>query len=333
MKKITIYLLIIVFSIGNVSSQSYKDRIKNIKKNINKQYRKAEDKAKRIKNNYSKNYNYKNSRNYRNSNFDNLVSKYGSKVASSVKKVSDKYGSYVGNELAGCYNNYGKRVGDNIKNTLQKHGKEAGNNIMSAYKYHKPYIADEIYTVYNKYGKSIGNKVQITLNSCALRLEKYVRNSNSQKKAIKATVNAVILIDKIDYKKETYKALTYAVNNIRVKNSSRKTVTLNEYSKDWINQNAPYLKGTSISEDPVEAFTYVVIYQDMDYVVSDMRIVKNDRGQYCSIQDALILESVMDVNRTEELLDLVDSFETLTSNESSTYEVYEAANCIGTFKY
>ena len=266
------------------------------------------------------------------SKFKNVLEKYGVNDAEKIKEIYDKYGTYWGEQIYNIYQNHGKNIANNIKLTIDKYGREVGPQLIDAYNRHKGYIAEKIHNAYDQYGDRVGFDFQKIMNQYAYKTSKYFQDKELQEKTINAALNTIVAFEKINVKNTTYKALKYATENIMIKGKNGKIQNLNNYAKDWINYNAPYLEGTTISKDPIEAFTYVVIFQDIDYVATEMEIVRDDNGQYCSITKAIEKETPINATKTLQMLDTINSFETLVDNDASYDDINAAANIIKNIK-
>lgn len=318
----------------------YNKKSNEYKQNANNYYSKKSYELNRKYNDYSKKYGENFAREYQDFHY-----KYGSNASNRLSKMTDKYGEIAARNIKEAYNKHGRDLGYRISRAYEKHGSEiaesikessdqygpvVGTRISKLYSKYSTDIAEDLHRTYDQYGKDIGLEVEQTINTSYRKVTKYIKDPVQQKKAIDATIYSITKYRQLkdEMKVKTHSAISYAMNTIPVKDEDGNIVSLNEFTKNWIIEEAPYLKGTSIAEDPAEALTYIVVYRDIGYVVHDMNIIQNKHGEFVSIEDAAIENSPFNSNETIVMLNAVEGFETLANGDSSADEIILAANDI-----
>ena len=315
----------------------------------NNKTRKYISTAERHINSFSKKYGTKAARELK-----KVSSKYGYASMQKVETVAWKYGKKASTQVSYAYNKWGKSAGDNLANTYKKLGSKAANVYMKIYTHEGKRVADRmskwgisaqnrfiqmykahgrnamqnIMSVYEQCGRSLGAN---TAWACS-RVLKVVKNPSYQERAINATVKTAKLIHKI---KSTAKG--YAADSIRatckvveIPDGKGGKINLEGYCRNWIRGNAPFIKGTTIEQDPIGAFTYVVVFNDTGYVTSDMRIIKDDDGNYVSMKDAIVESSPFDTGTSMKAIECAEAFETLTDDSADEEDIIVASNLIQT---
>ncbi len=298
-----------------------------------------------------------------------LAKKYGPKAAQELKKVSTKYG-YVSakkaesvglkygskalSQVSYAYNKWGKNAGDNLSNTYKKLGSKAANVYMKIYSREGKRVADKVskwgiaaqnrfIEIYQTHGKNAMQNIMSVYEQCGRSLGantawacskvlKTVKNPSYQKKAINATVKTAKLIHKIKSKAKGYAAdsIRATCRVVEIPDGKGGKESLEKYCKNWIKDNAPYLRGTTIEQDPIGAFTYVVVFNDTGYVTSNMKIIKDDKGNYISMKDAIVESSPFDTETSMKAIECAEAFETLTDDSANEEDIIAASNLLQT---
>ena len=313
-----------------------KDKTEEYKNTVDDTMRKAKDKTEEYKNTAEDTYRNK---------LNDVQNKYGWNAANKIQEIKAQYGSSLSEKATEAYQQFkpavasafvdiyklkGEAAGDNLKRTLGQLRESSQYKLIDAYKEHQPIVASKINDAYHKYGDDIGDKVKASMDQCAYKISNYAKDKDNQEKIINAAVGCVVLHSKFqDQKKQvTYALMTRAMDNIIVKDKDGRSVSLNDYSKKWINENAPFLEGTDIAEDPAKAITYGIIYRDAGYITQDMKIVRS-QGEYVSINQAVIQEIGME--NTIKYIEVAGAFKTIGDPDASTADYDNAAATIYNF--
>lgn len=264
-------------------------------------------------------------------NFAHIAKKYGSQAASKLKETYEQYGSHLGERLREVYDSRGAEIADRVKSTMDRVGRTAGERLIEAYRHYQPRVAGAIHGAYDRYGEQMGNKAMYLAQRIHVEGKRHLTQENAQKAAL-AAVRASTLYSRFDRAKKakTEQAIRHAASRINVRGLEGDLVTLEDFSKQWVAAKVPCLSGTTIAEDPVEALTYGVIYQDKRYIVKELRVLKSAEGEMISIGDGIERTGSLDVDRTIQMIELVDGFGTLADGSASAEDVMAAAELIQT---
>ena len=270
---------------------------------------------------------------------------YGSQAARQIDEISRRYGSQASREMSNLYERYGGQIAEDVANLASRHGAEAisqcsavinqhgeraGRNLMQAYDQYGKHAGAALAEAIRRHGPAAGEKAGILLNEVLGHAGQYMENEENQRKAAEAVITTAVIYSKFDSEKKriTKEAITLAANNIEVVDPHGRRTNLNRYTQEWIGTNAPYLRGTSIAEDPAEAITYGVIYGDTNYICNDMKLLHCKDGEFRSIRDTAIYESGFDADQTIAALEIADNFATLGDGEASADDLVAAAQMI-----
>ena len=89
-------------------------------------------------------------------------------------------------------------------------------------------------------------------------------------------------------------------------------MSINEFAKGYINNYAPFLKGTEFEQAPAEVFTYALITQDFGEVVNSMELVRSDgSGSFVSMAAVLTNSNPTQMDRIERTFRVVGAYEDL----------------------
>lgn len=213
----------------------------------------------------------------------------------------------------------GKQYGYQVQREVEMAQRRFGNQ-----------TAAELSRAYSQYGPQIGRQVQNSLDIYYRNSARWASNPQNQQKAVNAIVQTAVVYNRFDSKKKriTKQAITRAGEHIMVQDHRGRSVNLNQFSKDYISQNAPFLAGTSIAEDPAEALTYGIIYGDTNYIFNDMKVMPSRNGEFHSVRDAAIMNAGLDAGQTLAALEMADNIQTLGDGEASPEDLVAAANAI-----
>ncbi len=270
---------------------------------------------------------------------------------SSVNSVTGKLAGYINsNSLESALQKHGQEITNSINNIIDTHGKDAGriyaetlvyvdDNAIRVEQLIRKYdvkVGESVLNIFKEYDKRIGETLlnslnvveQMTGNKMIKKINKVGSNLSSgqydKEEIIVAVLSTAIQLNKFDKKELTYQSLKFVAANLTIKNSRGQVVTFEDYSKDWINDNAPFLRGTSIAENPVETLTYVVIYKDSDYILNDMKIIKSGNNEMCSISEAIYTST----GDFDQLIGVMDGIETLKDPMSDEQAMMKAAEIL-----
>ena len=280
----------------------------------------------------------------------NQISKVDySRASSSVNSVSRKLSGYIdSNALESTLRKHGQEITNSLNSIVDTYGADAGRIYAEALDYvddnairidqlirkYNVSIGESVLNVFKEYDKRIGETLLNSLNvvekmtgsQMINKINKVRSNLSSgqydKEEIIVAVLSTAIQLNKVDKKELTYQSLKYLASNLSIKNSNGQVVTFEDYSKDWINDNAPFLRGTSIAEDPVETLTYVVIYKDSDYILNDMKIINSGNNEMCSISEA-IYTSTGDFDQLIGVMEGIETFKDPMSDEQAMMKAAE----------
>lgn len=105
------------------------------------------------------------------------------------------------------------------------------------------------------------------------------------------------------------------MQTIRVYNSRGRKVSLEQFSTEWIHQNASYLSETSIGRNPTKAFTYGLVFGNLDYISNDLQVIKSPSGEYLSLVDAIYRQSGINQSNGARLIRVFGNTQILTNNQ------------------
>jgi hypothetical protein len=346
-----------VSSYRSKASSSYKrakSKVSSYRSKASSSYNKVKTYTRNQRANIKNNYNTYSNKTYEkykriSSKVNNIKSRYGSSAGSMLKSAYSRFGESSGNKITAIYRKYGKsngamlinvmrakgaRTGDKICATFSKLGGTAGKSVLRAYQNHKYIVASKIHDAYDKYGSRIGYKTQQIANRAKNCKYKFRNMNIDEEKVVNAAVKTILLYDKLDsVKKEaTQKAILTASNKIEVQDRYGRKLSLNQHYKNFIDEKAPYLKGTSIGDNPAEVVTYGLIYRDKGYLVSEMKIIKNKNGEFCSIREAVKSKTSLDINGTLNAMEMADNLETLTDDKATADDLVIAAKAIQAYQ-
>jgi len=94
-------------------------------------------------------------------------------------------------------------------------------------------------------------------------------------------------------------------NQVQVEVNGRR-MTLNQASSQFIRERAPFLEGSSLAEEPVEALVYTLVAGDKGFAFREMKVVRNRQGQYVSCQELLLDSSPLDRGTTHQALETLE---------------------------
>ncbi len=246
----------------------------------------------------------------------------GASVGARVCEGYEEFGPAAGDRLRSAYERYGPEVGESVRGAMDRCGAAVARSALRAYENHSRDIANRLTRVYAEHGPAVGARVQLI----AEKVGRAAQDPETQRRALAAAVTAAVMYERFegDPKRLTKEAISLAAEQVLVQDGAGNTVSLNQYSKDWIVTQAPYLRGTTIAEDPAEVVTYVLVYQDVGYLVTDMRIVPTPDGDRCSLAEAALRASPTDVQQAVAALEAIESFEVLTDEEASAEDIIAA---------
>ena len=173
--------------------------------------------------------------------------------------------------------------------------------------------------------KQITEKTKYVSYKSKKRIKQFLESEEEQEKAMQ-TMGVVISMYrdlKETPKRLTAQSLGYIADNVMI-NHEGKVISLEKYAQLWMSEDGPHLEGTTIYEDPAQAVTYVLLFRDKDYIINEMKIIKNDEGEYLSLSDAVIDGTNLDTDKVTDLLEIMDAYETFT-DESVTLDDVDAS--------
>lgn len=262
---------------------------------------------------------------------------YGPRVGQSVSSAYQKWGEKVGDSVRSTYHDLGEKYGDRFQNYLIRTetritdswntwSGQAKSNFLDAYELHARPQFERISAAYRKYGPIIGAATAHAAN----RVHAAVRDPENQKKAVGAAITTCIIVHRLktDGKHMAVGAVRNTCQNVTVVDSKGRRVSLERYCQNYIEEKHPYLADTTIGQDPVGAFTYVVVFNDVGYVTKEMKVIKGPGGDYMTMEDAMMMASPLDNNATIEYVETVEAFAILTDEDVNEEDVLAAAHLI-----
>ncbi|MBN1894029.1 hypothetical protein JW906_06020 [bacterium] len=248
-------------------------------------------------------------------------SKWGPQVGTSIKQAYDRYGVAIGDDLLRGYQRYGPVVGTQIKAAYEQWGPRVGGAVQKVYETYGTRIGERMQEAYMQFSVAVGEEIQ---NKYLPRIVEYASDEKNQKMAIETVGNVIEMYQNQD--EIVYSSLKIlSVVPIQTRNGS---TTLQKASQEWIHQNAPFLKGTDIEEDPAKVITYCLIYPDKKYIFTSLRVIPNERGEPMTCAEKLAQATGADVEDTVETLELMASIEEISQGDADPETIVETSGKI-----
>jgi hypothetical protein len=235
------------------------------------------------------------------------------------------------------YHDLGEKYGDKLQNYLSRTGTgitdkwnswngQAKSNFLDAYEFHAKPQFDRISAAYHKYGPIAGAATAYVAN-CAYAA---IRDPENQKKSVGAVITTCIIVQKMKSEGQhlAVGAVRNTCHNVTIVDSKGHKMSLEGYCQNYIVEKHPYLADTTIGQDPISAFTYVVVFNDVGYVTKEMKVVKGAEGDYMSIEDAMMKVSPLEHRTTMEYVETVEAFAILADDDVNEEDVLAASHLI-----
>lgn len=248
---------------------------------------------------------------------------YGKQVGEQVSRVWDQYGAEIGSALATAVRTHGKELGEKLGLAVEIAGHDAALALVELYRKQGQSVVRVVVDAYTEHGEELGNQ---TLE-LAGRLTLYVQDPVIQERVLRSTIQVSVLVNQ-DSRRLTHAALVLAMDNIPVRDRQGRMISLSDHTKFWVAEQFPYLDGSSITEDPAEAITYTLIFGDLDYVISEARVIRTPNGDFQTIGSVIDNSTGLDSGRIITAIDVLDGFETIGNGDADADDLMAAADII-----
>jgi len=229
-----------------------------------------------------------------------ITKQYGPEVQRSIDQVGDRYGDRATSTIVDLYERYGPSTAAAFERTCQQLGSSVTIGCQGEFSRYYP------------------------------RIQSYIDSPEIQEKAISAAMTAMIYSGEIGDLDRTRKrsveiGMRHLAENITVKDESGRLISLDKFSQAWIGKKAPFLRNTSVHQDPVGSITYLLMFQDPSYAVNDMRIVPSGDGEYKSLSSTLYDSSPQNAKQTLKVLSTIGDLESVVQETNSCGDISSAA--------
>jgi len=277
---------------------------------------------------------------------------YGVTTAENIAETYRSLGPRIGGKVSDAYHRWGEKAGECLKDTYHGMKEKYGDRLRKIYEMEGPKIAnkfkdwngyakkqfldscelhakphfEKIKEMYYKYGPIVGAATAHAANKAVVAIS----DPKNQKKAAAATITTCIIVSRMKSqgKHTAADTLRTTCQNVHITDDRGRRVSLEKYCQNYIATNHPYLEGTSIANDPVGAFTYVVVFHDVGYVTKEMKIIRTPNGEFASMEEAIIGASPLGTEATMEALETAEAFETLTDEDVTEKDIIIAAQML-----
>jgi Skp family chaperone for outer membrane proteins len=265
------------------------------------------------------------------------IRRYGHTAAENVLSSMEDFGKQAGNCLLTTYQRLGSKYGKVMYGYYRKEGAELAQSISRWERKAKTEFLDafeqiqtkhfkKIEQAYKRFGPALGRKTAYAAN----RVFHSVQDPVIQEKALTATMVSCQMISRFrkGFKQTTVDTLRQTCRQVVVEDEQGRRVSLEGHCRKYIAEEHPYLRGTSIEEDPVGSLTYVLAFQDVGYMTKEMKVVQTQDGDFASLQDAIVESSPQDPETTRAALEAMEAFDTLTDDDVNEQDILLAAEMI-----
>lgn len=249
----------------------------------------------------------------------------GTHVGSAVADVYEQHGASAGVALSAMYRIQGDELGSSMHRLFEQYGPAVAQEVSNLGGYAQRVLTEtyasigvqafeQLHGLYARAGETLGNAAAGVISDVRDTIEDPVERD----RAIHAGLRTISLMHNIQANSQhmTVDAMRSVSRTVTIPGADGVPVSLEEYSRGWVRTNAPYLEGSSIEQDPIGSIGYMVVFQDMDYVASEMRVVRGPSGEHLSITEAATVQvSPFMPDNALEALETAAAFETLGAEE------------------
>lgn len=98
-----------------------------------------------------------------------------------------------------------------------------------------------------------------------------------------------------------------AVGNAEILTVANQHISINAWVGGTLVRKYPALAGTTLATEPTQALVYTFVAPDPDYIVGELRVLKDGRGNAVSAADVMARAAGTDTARILDALDVVDT--------------------------
>ena len=262
-------------------------------------------------------------------NLESTISTYGREAGRQIQQAYEVFEGETAARISELYEEVGGRAVAHVVELGERYGTQVGEQLVTLYETYQPRVCDAIIAGYENFGRPMGDRVM----ELALRIDgssDYFSDEPTLERAIISAAEVVIAVE--DFRTSgrgiIYDQVSSLADTVEVQHADGRTLSLREFAQDWVVTEVPSLAGSSIAEDPVEAFMYGVVYGDSDFVLNELRVIPSSDGEYLSLSQTVIAASPMDVDATIEMIEIADDVYTLADGDLTEDDVTALADLI-----
>jgi len=200
---------------------------------------------------------------------------------------------------------------DRLRDYEHRFGLEAAGRIASVYADRKQYLTPQLEQILSKAGT---------------RMVALAGDPSNRKRAVDAVVAALEVKHRIDAYQD--KALERVVdtigNDVQVPIDGH-TASLNDWARLYITRHHPYLRGTSVEDDPVETLVFALVAPDTKYLMTELRVVRLASGEVLTPAQCLQRSTGTNPDQTLAALDAIERTVRLRKALASGQDVIPSA--------
>jgi hypothetical protein len=252
----------------------------------------------------------------------------GDQVSRVLEEACRSHGSGVARALSEIYQEHGRELGDLVANGLERHGERFVMDLSRLVR-EDDALRGALENLHRLGGSAVLNGMFEGMPYVE-RLSRSALPQGQKSQAFSALLTALTYVaESGGFRRATRRlavdGLRYLASQAQVQCDNGQTVSLDEYARSWIRNNAPFLAGSSVERDPVGAVTYVLVFNDTDYIANEMRIIPGRDGQFRTPREALYSAAPKDVGQVLGVLDAMGSAERLRREALSGGDIDGAA--------
>ena len=200
------------------------------------------------------------------------------------------------------------------------------NDLTGAVDKYGPLMKTRMISLYENGREHLLPKARELMDHCGHAMDKTIRDPTFRARAMDGMVTALDVYERYDKVKDhaIRQGLDIIGNRIPIKVDGKWT-TFNKAAGSMVAEACPALGDTSISREPVQAVVYTLIAPEPSYIVNELRVLKDGRGNALSVGEALESTSGVDANGLVELMEIGGGLMDLRSSLRSGEGVVGAA--------
>lgn len=271
-----------------------------------------------------------------------LASRYGAGVLTDLCFAADLAESELSARILDVYEKHGQAVGGRLVEGLRAHSargrawfddriltvsQSAAAVAAGVYLDHGAEYAGMFLNQCERFGYPLASRMGPAFNQLVPAAQAATGEGLDAEQVVAAALTAYAFENEIDAQKKavTLSALRLLTENVPVQTPDGRVLSLHDYSTEWIEAKAPYLKGTAIANDPEMALVYGVVYCDEEYLTQELRVIPDQNGGYVSLAEALYSSAPGGSTNTLEVIAALDAATTLASGTAERDDIYASA--------